>query len=95
MTRSFGARRSDPEFYNAISPNTFLHEISGPLQLHHATTDVVVPYATSELLHQQMKSFGQYSELYFYEGDNHNIAVNFYTAMGRSLEFFDEHVKGG
>ena len=33
-------------------------------------------------------------ELYIYEGDNHNISVNFATAMARSIQFFDTHVKG-
>jgi dipeptidyl aminopeptidase/acylaminoacyl peptidase len=94
MTRTFGSASRNPGFYSAISANAFLDEISGPLQLHHATTDDVVPSAVSELLQGQMERAGQYSELYLYDGDNHNIAVNFYTAMGRSLAFFDEYVKG-
>ena len=64
------------------------------LQLHHATTDSTVPVAVSEQLQRQMEAAGRPSELYLYEGDNHNIAVNFYTAMERSLSFFDAHVKG-
>jgi len=33
-------------------------------------------------------------EIYLYEGDNHNISNNFWTAMQRTVEFFDLHVKG-
>ena len=33
-------------------------------------------------------------ELYLYDGDNHNLAVSFWTAMNRSIEFFDRYVKG-
>jgi dipeptidyl aminopeptidase/acylaminoacyl peptidase len=91
---TYGSPDENPAFWNSISANAYLDEISGPLQLHHATTDEVVPVAVSELLQRQMEAAGKPSELYLYDGDNHNIAVNFYTAMGRSLEFFDTYVKG-
>jgi len=94
LLRTFGTREDNPAFWDSISANAYLEEISGPLQLHHATTDSTVPVAGSEQLQRQMDEAGMLSELYLYEGDNHNIAVNFYTAMGRSLEFFDTHVKG-
>jgi hypothetical protein len=68
-------------------------DISGPLQLHHATTDTVVPATASILLHEQMQAAGQLSEIYLYEGDNHNLGKNFDVAMGRSLAFFDQYVK--
>ena len=90
---TYGSPEENPAFWDSISANAYLEEISGPLQLHHATTDEVVPVAVSELLQGQMEAVGKHSELYLYDGDNHNIAVNFYTAMGRSLEFFDTHVK--
>ena len=32
-------------------------------------------------------------ELFTYPGDNHNISGNFNTAMGRTIAFFDAHVK--
>ena len=94
LLRTFGSREDNPAFWDSISANAYLTEISGPLQLHHATTDSTVPVAGSEQLQRQMEAAGVPSELYLYEGDNHNIAVNFYTAMGRSLAFFDTYVKG-
>ncbi|MFN3492729.1 MAG: hypothetical protein ACK40V_10970, partial [Anaerolineales bacterium] len=33
------------------------------------------------------------ADLYLYDGDNHNIASSFYTAMGRSIDFFDIYLK--
>jgi fermentation-respiration switch protein FrsA (DUF1100 family) len=41
-----------------------------------------------------MEAAGQPVELYIYDGDNHNLSINFSTAMQRSIEFFDEYVKG-
>jgi dipeptidyl aminopeptidase/acylaminoacyl peptidase len=94
LLETVGTREENPEFWDSISANAYLKDISGPLQLHHATTDSTVPVAGSQLFHSQMESAGQYSELFLYEGDNHNIAVNFFLAMDRSLDFFDEYVKG-
>ena len=38
---------------------------------------------------------GRPSELYVYEGDDHNLSGSLSTALARSVEFFDRHVKGG
>ena len=90
----YGTPEENPAFWASISSNSYLADISGPLQLHHAYDDPTVPYQASELLHSQMQAAGQLSELYLYENDTHDIDNNFYTAMGRSLEFFDRYVKG-
>ncbi|MCE7939241.1 MAG: hypothetical protein DYG90_11805, partial [Chloroflexi bacterium CFX6] len=74
--------------------NAFLAGISGPLQLHHGTHDRSVPLAYSERLHAQMQAAGRPSELFVYDGDDHNLAGNLRTALQRSVAFFDQHVKG-
>ena len=81
-------------FWASISSNTYVNDLSGPLQLHHSTTDASVPAVFSESLYEQIQAAGVPGELYLYEGDNHNIFANFWTAMQRSIDFFDEHVKG-
>lgn len=91
---TYGTPEENPGFWAMISSNAYLADISGPLQLHHAIDDDVVPVTTSILLQSQMEAAGQYSELYLYESDNHDIENNFYAAMRRSLEFFDRFVKG-
>ena len=90
----YGTPEENPAFWAGISSNSYLADISGPLQLHHAYDDPTVPFQASEVLHSQMQAAGQLSELYLYENDTHDIDNNFYTAMGRSLEFFDRFVKG-
>jgi uncharacterized protein len=67
--------------------------LSGPLQLHHGTADSSVPLAASQWLQNVMEAAGLPTELFVYEGDNHNLSVSFNTAMQRSLAFFDHHVK--
>jgi hypothetical protein len=58
-----------------------------------------VPVEFSEELYARLAEleppteYARDSELYTYEGDDHNIAQNFGQAMKRSVEFFDRHLK--
>ncbi len=94
MLEMHGAPEDNPEFYAAISPNTYLSDLSGPVQLHHGTADASVPVEYSEMLATQIEAVGKPVELFTYKGDNHNISVNFGKAMARSIRFFDTYVKG-
>ena len=89
----YGSPEENPDFWNSISANSFLSDISGPVQLHHGTADTDVPVEFSEKLFYQMLDVDRYVELYKYEGDNHNISNYFSTAMQRTIEFFDRYVK--
>lgn len=93
LANQYGSPEENPEFWRSISANSYVHEISGPLQLHHGTLDEDVPLEFSELLFYDMINANQYVELYKYEGDNHNISNYFSTAMQRTIEFFDRYVK--
>ena len=89
----YGSPEENPEFWNSISANSYVAEVSGPIQLHHGTSDEDVPLEFSETLFYQMLDAGQYVEFYKYDGDNHNISNYFSTAMQRTIEFFDRYVK--
>ncbi|MBI4130251.1 alpha/beta fold hydrolase, partial [Candidatus Roizmanbacteria bacterium] len=93
LTSRYGTPEQNPEFWNSISSNSYLADISGPLQLHHGTADTSVPVAFSEMLKTQMESAGKTVELYTYPGDDHNLTTNFGTAMRRSIEFFNRYLK--
>lgn len=93
LANQFGSPEANPEFWNSISANSYLGDLSGPIQLHHGTADEDVPLEFSELLFFEMMEANQYVELYKYEGDNHNISNYFSTAMQRTIEFFDRYLK--
>lgn len=89
----FGAPASNPAFWAEISPNTYLADISGPLQLHHGSADLVVPVEFSRILYSQMLDAKRTVYYYEYDGDDHNISHNFALAMERTIAFFDAYVK--
>lgn len=93
LTEQFGSPQENPEFWNSISANAYLTDISGPLQLHHGTADTSVPVEFSETLAEQLEAVGKPVELYTYTGDDHDITRSFSVAMQRSIEFFDTYLK--
>jgi dienelactone hydrolase len=94
LSEIYGSPEENPAFWASISPNSYLSDLSGPIQLHHATGDSDVPVILSELLYEEMIAIGIPAELWVYNGDNHNISENFTVAMSRSIQFFDLYVKG-
>ena len=93
LQEKYGTPEENSKFWNSISANSFLKDISGPLQLHHGTADASVPVEFSQTLEKQIKEAGKSVELYTYPGDDHNISNNFNTAMQRSIEFFNRYLK--
>jgi len=89
----YGTPEENPEFWRSISSNTYVSEISGPIQLHHGTLDEDVPIIFSELLWQELLAANKIVEFYAYEGDNHNLSNYFSTAMTRTIAFYDQYIK--
>jgi dipeptidyl aminopeptidase/acylaminoacyl peptidase len=89
----YGTPEQNPAFWAAISANTYVADLSGPLQLHHGTADEDVPLAFSIRLAEEVRAVGGIADLYTYDGDNHNISKYFTTAMDRTIAFFDKYLK--
>lgn len=93
LVEDYGTPAENPAFWASISANSFLTDLSGPIQLHHGTNDADVPLLFSELLYEETLTAGQSAEFYIYQGDDHNISANLNTALQRSVAFFDQYVK--
>jgi dipeptidyl aminopeptidase/acylaminoacyl peptidase len=89
----YGTPEQNPDFWAAVSANTYVRELSGPLQLHHGTNDEDVPLAFSIRLAEEVRAVSGVADLYTYEGDNHNISQYFTTAMDRTIAFYDQYLK--
>jgi dipeptidyl aminopeptidase/acylaminoacyl peptidase len=90
----YGSPEENPLFWNSISANSYLQDLSGPVQLHHGTADTSVPVEFSEILYDQILEAGGVAEMYIYEGADHNLAAPFTAAMQRTIEFFNRYLKG-
>ena len=91
----FGTPEENPGFWAGISANSYLNELSGPIQLHHDVGDSELPVKFSQDLYQEILAAGKTAEYYEYPGDDHNLANYFNLAMQRTIEFFDQYLKGG
>lgn len=94
LVEQYGTPAENPEFWASISANSYLSDLSGPVQLHHGTADTSVPVEFSDTLNQQIQAVGGVVEYFTYPGDNHNISNNLSRALARSVQFFDRYVKG-
>ncbi len=93
LTSVYGAPDENPVFWDSISANAYLGDLSGPLQLHHGTADHEVPLIFSQTLYDQVQAAGGTVELYVYPGADHNLAQPFSLAMQRTLMFLDKVLK--
>ncbi len=93
LMATYGTPEENPEFWSSISANSYLEDLSGPLQLHHGTGDTSVPVEFSQMLYEQVLEAGGVIELYVYPGADHNLSGPFTVAMQRTIAFFDEYLK--
>jgi uncharacterized protein len=89
----YGSPEENPAFWHSVSANSYVSEISGPLQLHHGTADASVPLMLSELLYDELQAAGKTVELHTYAGDDHNLAGSFSLAMRRTIEFYHQYLR--
>lgn len=89
----YGTPSQNPVFWDTISANSYLTDISGPIQLHHGTGDIEVPVQFSGTFYQQLLTADIPAELFIYDNDNHNLSNSFATAMRRTIQYFDRYLK--
>ena len=94
LIERYGTPEENPAFWASISANSYVADLSGPVQLHHGTADTEVPLAFSQELYDEITAVDGVVALYTYPGDNHNLSGQFNLAMERSVAFFDQYVKG-
>lgn len=93
LVEEFGEPTNESPFWRSLSANSYLTDISGPLQLHHGSLDESVPVEFSQNLEKEVRAAKKTVQYYEYPGDDHDITTNFGTAIQRSVEFFDKYVK--
>ncbi|MCB9436696.1 MAG: S9 family peptidase [Anaerolineales bacterium] len=93
LVNTYGDPEANPEFWDSLSANSYLRDITAPVQLHHGTGDTTVPYDFSVTLDEEIRAAGRSVQFITYDGDDHNIARNRDVALTISVVFFDAYVK--
>ncbi len=93
LIQQYGDPGQNPAFWNSISPNSYVRDLSGPLQLQASPTDPEVPFAFSQTLYDEMRAADKSVEFYSYPNDDHNLSKHLTLALERSVAFFDHYVK--
>lgn len=90
----YGNFDENSQFWDSISPISYVSDISGPVQLHHGLSDATVPWQFSEKLKVALEEKAKPVEYYTYESGDHNLSgASFTPAINRSVEFFNKYLK--
>lgn len=74
---------------NKASSFENVHRVQIPVNIQHGTADESVPYEWGVALRDRMVSAARTINFYSYEGDNHDIANNWSTALNRDVKLFE------
>jgi dipeptidyl aminopeptidase/acylaminoacyl peptidase len=88
----YGSPESHPEFWDNISPLTFLDDVRAPIMLHHGTADESVPIEWSQRTAAALEKEGKDITFYTYPGEPHEFATAWPRVMERTATFFKEHL---
>lgn len=93
LIEQYGNPDQQSSFWLEISPWADLPKIETPIQLHAAKGDAEVPWEFSQSHYTKLQSLNKPSELYLYEGSDHNLSgATFSQAMTRSVKFFQDYL---
>ena len=94
IIEKFGTTKTNPQFWNSIDSNSYLQDVTTPIQLHAGGADEEVPVDFSQGLYDRLNILKKNVEFYIYPGADHNISGNsFNIAIQRSIDFFNKFLK--
>jgi len=88
-----GTPQSNPGFWNAIDPTTFISDIETPLQIQVGSADMVVPPNFSDELNAALENSGKNVTFHSYPGADHNLSPDTTTAMAEAVAFLNQYLK--
>lgn len=89
-----GSPSAQSEFWKLVAPTSFLNDLKGAIQIHHAVDDNVVDIRYSRNLNILLNKTSVEHEIFEYETGGHNLTgASFIKAMQRSVEFFDKYLR--
>ena len=89
-----GSPSAQSAFWQQMAPTSYLGDIKGAIEIHHAVDDDVVNIGYSRDLVELLDKTSVPHELFEYQSGGHNISgESFNQAMGRTVEFYRKNLK--
>jgi fermentation-respiration switch protein FrsA (DUF1100 family) len=94
MNKLYGDPKDGNPFWKLVAPSSYLNDLKGAVQIHHALDDPTVSIEYSRNLNALLNKTSVVHELYEYTTGGHNISgVSFNLAMERTVAFFKKYLK--
>jgi uncharacterized protein len=93
IREKYGAPEQNPEFWDNVSPISFISEIKSPITIFHGTADADVPIEWSRTTRDALVKAGKSIELIEYPGQPHEFTTAHTDFMRRTTEFFREYLR--
>lgn len=94
LFEKYGSPSAKAVFWQQVAPVTYLNELKGALQLHHAVDDDVVNVEYSRNLDKLLDTTAVVHEFFEYSSGGHNIAgASFNQAMERTVAFYKKYLQ--
>jgi dipeptidyl aminopeptidase/acylaminoacyl peptidase len=95
LLEKVGSPSAQSIFWQRMAPTSYLHDLRGAMQIHHATDDTVVNIGYSRDLVALLDKTSVYHEFYEYPTGGHNISgESFSLAMQRTVAFYKKYLEG-
>lgn len=93
LRETYGEPSADSSFWKQVAPTTYLNDLIGAIQIHHAVDDNVVEIGYSRNLNKLLDQTDVEHELHEYSSGGHNIIGGSFTqAMQRSVDFYKKYL---
>jgi dipeptidyl aminopeptidase/acylaminoacyl peptidase len=89
----FGTREENTDLWDALSPQTFLADITAPILLFQGDRDQEVPKEWSDHLAMKLQEAGREVTYIEYPGEGHEFGPEWTDFMERTVSFLQEHLK--
>lgn len=88
----WGTPEDNPDFWDAISADTYFDRITEPVLIHHGTVDTTCPPAWATHTERSMQRAGVTAILEWYPNEGHTFEAAFDEAMERTTRFLDSRL---
>jgi uncharacterized protein len=91
----YGTPDEAPEVYARMSAGNYLDRVEVPVLIHHGDADPTTPIEWAHEIEEGLRAADKDVEMHVYSGAGHSFEGYYFDMMmGRTLEFFDQYVRG-